>query len=155
MSDRYLLEINFELKQLEKLLLSYEGLITKSALTPPDVIEIAALSTVLHSFYCGIENILVIIAKNIDNSMPHGEQWHKKLLKQLSIDTPNRNKVISADMLKNLSEYLAFRHFFRHSYTFFMDWKEMKGLVADLSKVLNEFEDEINKYFLKGDLKKT
>ena len=76
----------------------------------------AAAST-LHSFYNGVENIFLIIAKEFDESLPDGQKWHKKLIEQMR-KNEIRDEIISEDSLLRLSEYLLFRHFFRHAYSF-------------------------------------
>jgi hypothetical protein len=36
----------------------------------------------LHSFYSGTERIFELIAANVDDILPKGENWHQALLKQ-------------------------------------------------------------------------
>ena len=40
-------------------------------------------------------------------------------------------------------EYMGFRHFFRHSYLFFLDWDELKKLVLPLEEVWKQAKEEI------------
>jgi len=38
----------------------------------------------LHGFYSGIERIFELIATNVDDMLPEGENWHQLLLKQMA-----------------------------------------------------------------------
>ena len=70
MSDMKIIKkIEFELDQIDSLLSKYKNLINKSEDEEPDLIELTALASVLHSFYNGVENIFLLIAKNIDNNV--------------------------------------------------------------------------------------
>ena len=71
-------KIEFEISEIEKELESYKVLIDLCKKKEPDLIEKTAVAGVLHSFYTGIENILVAIAKYFDNSIPMDKNWHNK-----------------------------------------------------------------------------
>lgn len=140
-------KIRFELNQLEKLLNKYNDLIFKAKSGKDlDDIEVTALASVLHSFYNAVENIFLQISKNIDENVPEGSNWHKDLLVQMSEDNENRGGVISKKLQMKLLEYLAFRHFYRHSYSFHLDWDEMRELVLNLNQVKDNLEEEIEEF---------
>ena len=73
-------QVEVEIAQLNQLLEAYHPLVAKSAMLPPNFIELSALATMLHSFYTGVENIFKRIAIEIDNSLPTGAFWHSELL---------------------------------------------------------------------------
>lgn len=103
--------------------------------------ELAAIATFIHNFYNGIENILkrALIFRQVE--ITDTSTWHKDLLK-MSSDTG----IISTDLYNALSNYLSFRHFFIHAYSFTLRWEELKPLVDDLKKVLKSFKSEIYRY---------
>ena len=105
----------------------YNQLLKECREKEPDLVEITAIASVLHSFYNGLENIFEIIAKRIDNGIIQGEQWHKRLLSEMVSKNDKRSVVISNDLKDKLIEYMGFRHFFRHSYSFFLDWDDLKN----------------------------
>ncbi len=104
----------------------------------------------LHSFYSGIEKILMLIVFNIDETEPAGERWHRELLRQMSTEVPGlRPAVITRFMKEKLYEYLSFRHVIRNIYAFNLDAEKLDRLVSDLPEVFNKFKTEMsvfNKY---------
>ena len=94
--------------------------------------ETTAVASVLHSFYNGVENIFLRISKEIGESVPAGERWHRDLLTRMTNPVSGRAAVISTNLPQELAEYLGFRHFYRHSYSFFLDWVEMAELAGAL-----------------------
>lgn len=140
------LKIQLEIEQIDKLIETYSDLLQKCVQSEPDKIEIAALGSVLHSFYNGLENIFSVIAKEVDETLPQGFNWHKELLIQISNKTLTRNAVLPEATREKLFNYLAFRHFYRHSYSFFLDWKELKPLICDLNSVWKEVRESLEKF---------
>jgi len=112
----------------------------------PDLIEVTAVASVLHSFYNGLENIFLSIAKGIDAHVPTGTQWHRNLLARMTEATSNREPVLTVEMAHQLADYLGFRHFYRHSYSFFLDWDELEKLVTRLTEVWERVKDELQRF---------
>lgn len=142
-NERIKSQIQFQIQQIDKLLKMYSQLLKECREKEPDLVEITAIASVLHSFYNGLENIFEIIAKRIDNGIIQGEQWHKRLLSEMVSKNDKRSVVISNDLKDKLIEYMGFRHFFRHSYSFFLDWDELKKLVLPLEEVWKQAKEEI------------
>lgn len=142
-NERIKSQIQFQIQQIDKLLKMYSQLLKECREKEPDLVEITAIASVLHSFYNGLENIFEIIAKRIDNGIVQGEQWHKRLLSEMVSKNDKRSVVISNDLKDKLIEYMGFRHFFRHSYSFFLDWDELKKLVLPLEEVWKQAKEEI------------
>lgn len=138
-------QIDYEISEIENELKSYELLIKSSKLKKPDLIEMTALGSVLHSFYNGIERIFLIVSKRIDKYVPQNYNWHAELLKKMLETNEFRKNVITEDMAIKLQEYLAFRHFFRHSYKFRLDWDKMEVLIHNLESIWNQLKEEVKK----------
>lgn len=136
-------EVAIELEQLEGLLASHRSLLEKCRTASPDAVERSALAAVLHAFYTGVENVFVRIAVRVDGAKPESGAWHQELLTSIATASPSREAVLSADTVKRLSEYLAFRHVFRHSYTFQLRWEKMRHLVLGLDEMLERLREEI------------
>ncbi len=147
--EKVISQIEFEIEQVDKLLDLYESLLNQSKNGEPDLVEITALASVLHSFYNGIENTFLTIAKRIDKVVPEGKQWHRDILIQMAKKTEKRSPVISTELKIKLAEYLAFRHFYRHSYSFNLRWDEIEKLVCPLLKIWDEVKKELNQFLNK------
>lgn len=121
--------------------LSELALVIKPKKQKYSVAELAAAATFIHNFYNGIENILkrVLVYLNIDTT--ETPTWHKDLLKT-SLD----KKIISDKLYDALLNYLSFRHFFVHAYSFTLRWEELKPLVNSLESTLREFKTAIHDY---------
>ena len=114
----------------------------------PSNYVVRAGGSILHDFYTGIEKIFESIAKEVDNRLPMGEEWHSELLHQMTLDIPGlRPQVITAKTEKKLREYLGFRHLFRKRYGFELDWQKLKKLLLGMSQIRSNLENEIGKFF--------
>ncbi len=136
-------EIKFELDEIENLFDLYKEELFELN-REPNQIEVTALASVLHSFYCGIEKIFLIIAKRIDKNIPYDLNWHKTLLFQMMGKNEFRDAVISDKTKEELSDYLAFRHLYRHSYSSRLKWREMEYLVTSIHRTWIKFRSEIS-----------
>lgn len=145
-AEKVISQVTFQIEQINQLLTVYADLFQRVQQRPPDVVEIAAVASVLHSFYNGLENIFLAIAKGVDQQVPTGSQWHRDLLVQMSQPTARRRSVISAELARTLAEYLGFRHFYRHSYSFFLEWEELERLVIPLSEVWAQVKTGISEF---------
>ena len=150
MWDRLRKQAAVELEQLRRLIETHRPLVERSATSPPDPIQLSALAALLHAFYGGIENVLKRIATEVDGRTPGGESWHRELLEAMTVSTGRRAAVISEGLGDSLSEYLQFRHFFRHAYTFELRWDKMRSLVLGCEATLVKLEGELNKFLRQG-----
>jgi len=62
--------VNFEIGQIDQLLKSYTDILYRVQEDTPDLVELTALASVLHSFYNGLEKIFLVIAKKVDKNVP-------------------------------------------------------------------------------------
>ncbi|OHD14795.1 MAG: hypothetical protein A2086_14100 [Spirochaetes bacterium GWD1_27_9] len=139
-------KIEFEINEIETLIKSYSSLVELCKNQEPDLIYLSALATMLHSFYNGLENIFLSISKTIDKQIPQASNWHKILLYKMGEKTENKNPVLSEETIEKLEEYLSFRHFFRHSYSYHLSWNKLKPLVSELSELWLKIKEEIIKF---------
>ena len=136
-------KIRFEIEEIDEIFKIYGELIDKVGSSVPNEIELAAFATVIHSFYNGVENTLLSISKAYEKVDLDNKNWHKNLLKQMVIKTDDRIPVISEGLKDVLAEFLAFRHFFRHSYSFRLEWEELEPLAKKLNEAKNTFKKEM------------
>ncbi len=105
-------------------------------------IELAGIAAFLHNFYSGIENILKQILSEKNIKIARTEFWHRTLL-----ETSVENQIISPEFKNSLSDYLAFRHFFVHSYGFMLDEHRLLSLARDAGGIFSAFKENIKEYF--------
>ncbi|MBD3376613.1 hypothetical protein GF406_16375 [candidate division KSB1 bacterium] len=136
-------QINLEISQIDDLLASYDHLFARTNQNEFNLVEITALASVLHSFYNGIENIFLCIAKRIDHDVPHNDRWHRDLLLSMGKPTKTRPAVLSMTILAKLTDYMAFRHYYRHSYSYTLEWGELRTLVTPLKPLWQDTRKEL------------
>lgn len=135
LAEKVISQVQFEIGQIDRLFESYADLMERAQKDVSDLVEVTAMAAVLHSFYNGLENIWLSIAKGMDEDVPAGPQWHRDLLTRMTRSTAIRGPVLTTGTAHRLVEYLGFRHFYRHSYSFFLDWDELERLVTPLADV--------------------
>ncbi len=103
--------------------------------------ELAAIATFIHNVYNGLENILKRVLLSWKIEIKNTPTWHKDMLK-----ASFEKKIIDDDLYNALSEYLAFRHFFVHAYSFNLNWESLRPLVNNLNNTLKMFKSSIFHY---------
>ena len=146
LADNVVSQVTFEIGQIDQLLAVYADLVERVQQRPPDLVEITAIASVLHSFYNGLENIFLSITKGLDEQVPIGDQWHRDLLIHMTRVTATRGRVISTTLAQKLADYLGFRHFYRHSYSFFLEWGKLQGLVTSLREVWAQVKEDLHAF---------
>jgi len=108
-----------------------------------------SLALKLHNFYTGCERIFHKIADDINGGVPRSEDWHKRLLRNMSLEIEEiRPAVISKETMKALEEYLAFRHVVRNIYGFEIDSEKLKGLLERVTAAYKRFNKEIGNFII-------
>lgn len=109
-----------------------------------------ARGSILHDFYNTCERIFELITHRINGGITVGQQWHKKLLYQMTINIEDvRPPVISKKLAAELDEYLAFRHLFRNIYGFELESKRLDKLIEKFPDTVELLFKEINDFLKK------
>ncbi|MEN6326958.1 MAG: hypothetical protein ABFD18_12240, partial [Syntrophomonas sp.] len=109
---------------------------TVNGLPLSDEICCRFIGSYLHDYYCGLEKIFTHIAKSFGESLPTGNQWHKELLDEMTLNIPGvRTAVLSKKTLSKVDELRGFRHVFRNAYGFSIDPVREQELLDNLSIV--------------------
>jgi uncharacterized protein YutE (UPF0331/DUF86 family) len=58
--------------------------------------------------------------------------------------------IIPNDLYNTLSNYLSFRHFFVHAYSFTLRWEELKPLVDGIRETMEAFKVAVYGYIEKS-----
>lgn len=121
---------------------------SEEAATPS--VRIRVCASIVDDFYTCIERIFKTIADDIDESLPKGEDWHKKLLRQMSIELPKvRPPVIGKKLFGTLGDYLKFRHLERNIYGFQLQWDRMEHLVQSVPRTAKQLRQALDEFFAK------
>lgn len=118
--------------------------VVKAEKTEYSISELAAIATFTHNFYNGIENILKRVLSFKHLEIKDSPTSHKDLLK-----TAFDSGIISKELYDTLSDYLSFRHFFVHAYSFTLRWEELRPLVDRIKKTLENFKSAIYSFIEK------
>ncbi len=149
--EEELTNIDLLLSELQKRgYLQVEDDARKKNLFAEDGFMLRAIGSVLHDFYVIAENIFEIIGREIDESLPQGNDWHIQLLRQMALEISRvRTAVISKDTSFKLDKYRAFRHVFRNVYGYNLDAVKIKELLEDFPQTVEHFRQDL-KLFLKN-----
>jgi len=102
-----------------------------------------AIGYLMHNFYNGCENIFRSIARFFENDLGP-ESWHRDLLKRMKISIKGyRPSVIDNELYLLLDDFRAFRHKFRHSYGFELEWEKESLLVKKFEQTTQLFKSQI------------
>jgi len=101
-----------------------------------DFFQTSAGGVVLHDFYNTVEKIFQQISLEMDGGLPKGDAWHQQLLRRMTVPASGRRPaVIDSDLAESLSEYLRFRHLFRHIYGFELVWERIEPLLDGMATI--------------------
>ena len=139
-------KIIYEISRIDKLFNSGKTLLNLCRLKEPDFIESSAAALLLHSFYNGIESIVLMILKNLGEEIPNGFQWHKELSEKTFEVTEKRTAIFKEEYKEQFVEYLTFRHFIRHAYGPDIDWKRLKPLINYAEEMWQIVKDDIQQF---------
>jgi hypothetical protein len=123
-------KITLEVENLDRLFADSKPLFDLCKVRQPDFVEASAVALILHSFYNGVENMLLLIAK-YENAAPSGTNWHTQLFEQAFLATENRGAIFTEENKAPLKEYLTFRHFIRHAYAYSIDATRLQPLILN------------------------
>lgn len=138
-------EINAELSNIRRLRDEYNEFINKYKTVDKYLLRVKA--SYLADFYMGIERIFQIIATEIDGGIPQGDEWHKRLLLNMTIEISGvRPPVISTALYNNLRLFLGFRHVVRQAYGFQLDESKLEELVSSFEDTARIFSGEVSKF---------
>lgn len=136
-------EIEGQTKEIEKIYLRIEERrVTKESS------NLESLAYQLHNLYCAFEDLFKTVADYFENNIDERKKYHRELLRRMFISIEGiRPAFVSEESHKLLDSLRAFRHFFRHAYTYELDPKKVNLVLEDALKLKSLYLEDI-KIFL-------
>lgn len=145
-------EVQLELGNLARIAQSTQVLLARLP-AQPDEYEIRSISSLLQDFYSGVERVFERIAIRLDGDLPPGPNRHTYLLRRMTSPWGEvRPTVIGRALASRLLDYLRFRHLFRHTYGFDLEWDKCRPLAEGMAETLEALRAQLLAFL--GSLKK-
>ncbi|MCS6925743.1 MAG: nucleotidyltransferase domain-containing protein [Candidatus Binatia bacterium] len=113
----------------------------------PTFLEVRAAGSMVHDFYSGVERVFERIAVRLGPGLPTGPGWHTLLLREMeSSVTGIRPAVIDHALALRLIDYLRFRHLFRHTYGYELQWDKLSPLIEGLADTLTQLQHQLERF---------
>ncbi|MHA1730688.1 MAG: hypothetical protein ACTSU5_02040 [Promethearchaeota archaeon] len=101
----------------------------------------------IHNLYCAFEDLFRIVAGFFENNLEVSDRWHINLLRKMRIEIPGvRPALISPETHDVLNELRAFRHLFRHAYSYELDPKKIELLLEKIAAIRPLFERDVKRF---------
>jgi hypothetical protein len=128
--DDLITDLLIERRKLEQLVGSLAGLLPlwDDSLGQAERVDAAALR--LQSFYTGLERCFTQIVRVFNGAPPEGQDWHRRLLARMALDTPQRPALLDQATAEVLAELLRFRHVVRHLYAYELKPEQVHRLLT-------------------------
>ncbi|MDI6794259.1 MAG: hypothetical protein QME81_15585 [bacterium] len=137
-------EVRDQLKEIDKV---YQRVEKRSHDFKKNPERTESLSYQLHNLYCAFEDLFRIVAEHFENSITDKERWHAELLKRMKIEVEGiRPAFISEDIYVILDKLRAFRHRFRHAYTYDLDPDEIELVLEKAIRLKGIYQTEAERF---------
>jgi predicted nucleotidyltransferase len=138
-------EIALEVNNLQRLVDETDG-IRDSLSRSPSSMELRALGSIVHDFYTACERIFERITVSLGPGVPVGDNWHTSLLRQMESSIEGRAPVLEHQLASRLHDYLRFRHLFRHTYGYELEWDKLEALVERMENTKTTLGQQLDKF---------
>ena len=108
---------------------------------------IESLAYQLHNLYCAYEDLFKIVAEYFENQIEDETRWHQELLWRMTLSIEGvRPALLSRESFRLLDSLRAFRHFFRHAYTYELDPRKVRLVLEDALAVRKKILDDVHRF---------
>jgi len=109
--------------------------------------NLESLAYQLHNLYCAFEDLLKIMADFFENHIDDSAHHHSALLWRMKMPIEGvRPALLSETSYKLLDSLRAFRHVFRHAYSYELDPKKLALVVEDALKLRRLYQGDIDRF---------
>jgi hypothetical protein len=137
-------------QQVEEIRKIYALLGEKSAKAQPQVSSelVESIGYWLHNLYSAYEDLFRLIAAFWENSLESSSTYHIELLRRMRLEIPGvRPAALSSEIsFQRLDEMRAFRHVFRHAYSYGLDDERVFFLLRRVLESKDVILEEISTF---------
>ena len=109
--------------------------------------NLESLAYQLHNLYCAFEDLMKIVADFFENHIDDSAHYHSALLWRMKMPIEGvRPALLSETSYKLLDSLRAFRHVFRHAYSYELDPKKLALVVEDALKLRRLYQGDIDRF---------
>lgn len=99
--------------------------------------------------YCAFEDLFEVVAGTFENQIGEEGRYHIELLRQLTVAIEGvRPALLSPECYRFLDNLRAFRHFFRHAYSFELDERKVRLVLDDALKLKDLYRGDLDRFLL-------
>ncbi|QNI90847.1 hypothetical protein SynBOUM118_00476 [Synechococcus sp. BOUM118] len=110
-----------------------------------DAVDAAGLR--LHSFYTGVERMLLLINRVMNGWTPsQGEGWQRLMLERMAMATDTRPAVLNESTQQEMQEFLRFRHLMRNLYANELRLEPIQRLIGELHHTWPKLDTDITRF---------
>lgn len=125
----------------------YEEIQWRSKGYETNVERTESLAYQLHNLYCAFEDLMKIVANEFENRIQERSDWHIQLLRRMTEDIPTiRPALFSKENFLLLDELRAFRHWFRHAYSYRIEPEKLGIVLVKANKLKGEYRTDIQQF---------
>ena len=109
--------------------------------------NLESLAYQLHNLYCAFEDLFKIVADFFENHIDDSAHYHSALLWRMKMPIEGvRPAVLSEASYKLLDSLRAFRHVFRHAYSYELDPKKLTLVLEDALRLRDRYHGDIDHF---------
>lgn len=119
----------------------------------PGQVYLESLAYQLHNLYCAFEDLFKVIAGTFENRIDDQPRYHLELLKRMTISVEGvRPAFLSQECYRLIDNLRAFRHLFRHAYSYELDERKVSLVLEDAIRLKEIYPKDIQTFLnqLKG-----
>lgn len=112
-----------------------------------DQAAIESVGYQMHNLYCAFEDLFKIVAETFENQVQDKSKYHMGFLKRMTLSIEGvRPPLMSQGCFLLLNNLRYFRHFFRHAYSYELDKRKVRIVLADALTLRGIYRNDIDAF---------
>ena len=141
--DDLITDLQIERRKLTQLVASLRGLLPHWDEPAGQSERIDAAALRLQSLYTGLERCFGQVVRVFNGGPPQGQDWHRRLLERMALETEQRPALLDAESRDGLAELLRFRHVVRHLYAYELRADQVHRLLLQATDLWPRVEGQL------------